>query len=226
MDVWHLPSRRAPLLQRQCESNIKVQPRYLVASTTLRSFLCQYSTMTSNRPPAVQCRHLVKSGGQCARMTTNRPPVCVVHGGAEEPPPAVRLLDDVLLGRSAVIEAGAPDHDRLLDDSALWEMAKLAHVRVDDRSAGQCRCREWHHGDTVATGPTGPLHPDGTIAGGCAVHDERHATPGGTFLAVANDAGYEESPMIAEAAQRFAADIEDGADVWDSWHPENHALRQ
>ena len=146
-----------------------------------------------------------------------------MHGGPEEPPPSVRLLDDVLLGRSAVIGAAASDHDRLLDDSTLWEMAKLAQVRVADRSTGQCRCRAWRHGDTTATGPTGPLHEEGAIASGCAVHDERHTTPGGSFLAVANDAGYEESPIIAEAAQRFAADIEDGTDVWDSWHPENYA---
>ena len=197
-----------------------------MVSATLGSFTHYYPNMASHRRPPVRCRRVAASGCPCARMTTNRPPDCGVHGPLGEPPATERLLNDMLFGRSAVIDADSPDWDRPPDDFAMWETAKLAQARVDDQRVGLCRCREWLPNDTVETGPTGPLHPDGAIGGGCAVHDERHATPGGAFLAVAADAGYEESPMIAEAARRFATDIEDGTDIWDSWHPDNHTLRR
>ena len=170
-----------------------------MSSTTRKVPVVYRPTVASNRPPPIQCRHPTASGGQCARATTNRPPDCGMHGGPPEPPVTARLLDGALLKRNTVAETHGANQDRPLDVSSLWEMAKIAQVRIDDRRNGHCRCREWLTGDTAATGPTGPLHPDGAITGGCAVHDEHHATPGGTFLAVANDAGYEESPMIAEA---------------------------
>ena len=91
--------------------------------------------------------------------------------------------------------------DLLSDPFSRWEIAKLATVRMHDRQDQTCRCS--------ASG--------GTPVGGCGVHDDRHATPEGSFLAALE----ETSESGDHWARRFGDDYRRDGDVSYSWDPDN-----